>query len=79
MSQELEQMENEQKDLIGTVKKLEMEFSNSKKEVIALEEKQVKLSEQVITEQIKTRMQIDEIKDDNDEMEKNLNKLKEVF
>jgi len=44
-----------------------------------LEEKTNKLSEQVITEQVKTRMQIDEIKDDVDELEKKINsKPKEV-
>jgi len=82
MSEEYDQMDAAQKEMAKRVKKLEGELSTLRAEadrVDRLEEKTNKLSEQVITEQVKTRMQIDEIKDDVDELEKKINsKPKEV-
>ncbi len=82
MSEEYDQMDADHKELAKRVKKLEGEVSTLREgleKIDILDDKTNKLSEQVITEQVKTRMQIDEIKDDVDELEKKFNsKPKEV-
>jgi len=82
MSEEYDQMDADHKELAKRVKKLEGEVSTLREgleKIDLLDDKTNKLSEQVITEQVKTRMQIDEIKDDVDELEKKFNsKPKEV-
>lgn len=60
MSEEIDVLDSDQKNLAEKVKKLQSEMKNTTSDdpslrINELEEKQNKLSEQVITEQIKTR------------------------
>ena len=58
MSSEMDQMDTEHKELAAKVKRMEASNNSNDSEsrrVDELEEKHTKLSEQVITEQIKTR------------------------
>ena len=110
MSEELDALDTDQKELDAKMKRLEADFKikgNSSvtnsldKRIDELEDKHNKLSEQVVTEQIKTRyswildrfgsnkfklnyfhyvwrMQVEEIKDEIDELDKKFSKIKEV-
>lgn len=86
MSEELDHQDTDHKELDAKVKRLEADFKlkssstatdSLDKRIDELEDKQNKLSEQVVTEQIKTRMQVDEIKDELDELEKKYSKIKQ--
>lgn len=86
MSEELDHQDTDHKELYANVKRLEADFKlkgsstatdSLDKRIDELEDKQNKLSEQVVTEQIKTRMQVDEIKDELDELEKKYSKIKQ--